>query len=146
MFSKETDSMPRERSAGMIVFRKSRQVLYLVLHYEAGHWDFPKGHVEKEETDRRAAMRELEEETGITDVTLWPGFSETIRYFYRHEGKTIAKTVVFFVGETAQETVTLSAEHIGYEWLTYEDALTQLTFDTARQVLGKAHAVISENR
>ena len=38
--------MISEKSAGAILFVKEKEPRYLLLHYEAGHWDFPKGHVE----------------------------------------------------------------------------------------------------
>ena len=57
--------MKREKSAGAIVFRKEKEPVYLLLHYEAKHWDFPKGHVEKNETDEQTVRREIQEETGI---------------------------------------------------------------------------------
>jgi len=86
----------REESCGAIVFRKNGEVKYLLLHYEAGHWDFAKGNVEKDETEQETAAREIEEETGIKDVVFSPGFKETIKYFYKREGKNIFKIVIFF--------------------------------------------------
>ena len=47
----------------------------LLLQYPQGHWDFPKGHVEDNDADRKAtAGRELGEETGITDIEFVDGF------------------------------------------------------------------------
>ena len=60
-----------EFSAGVILYRQlkdSRE--YLLLHYPGGHFDFPKGHLEQDETEREAAYRELKEETGI-DRVIW---------------------------------------------------------------------------
>lgn len=42
--------MPVEKSAGAVIFRKEEgKIYYLLLHYQARHWDFPKGHLEKGE-------------------------------------------------------------------------------------------------
>ena len=53
----------KEHSAGVVLFRQMKDYReYLLLHYPSGHFDFPKGHLEEDETEREAAFRELEEE------------------------------------------------------------------------------------
>ena len=129
-----------EVSSGIVLFRReSGDVLFLLLHYPAGHWDFPKGHVEKGENEIEAAKRELKEETGIDDVQIFFGFREPIDYYYRTKsGKISHKQVIYFVGETRKKDVKLSYEHKGYEWLPYEKALERITYDNSRKVLVKA--------
>ncbi len=132
--------MKQEFSAGIIIFfehNKKRE--YLLLHYQSGHWDFPKGHIEKGETKERAALRELKEETGL-EVEIIESFEESLTYFH-HLPKTKElsfKTVYFFVGKVEDKTVTLSHEHIGYKWLPFEQALEQLTYNNAKEILQKA--------
>jgi len=129
----------REKSCGAAVFRKNREVEYLLLHYEAGHWDYVKGQVEPNETEKVTVTRELKEETSIEDARFIEGFREEIGYFYRREGKTILKKVIFFLLEAKESEVRLSYEHIGYEWLTFQKAMERLTFLNARKILIKAH-------
>src|SRR5688572_2987959 len=92
-----------QRSAGMIVFRlhgRSKEPHFLLLDY-GRYWEYPKGHVESGEDDLTAAIRELSEETGITDVEPVEGFQHEITYFFRDKRKgLIRKTVVFFLGQT----------------------------------------------
>jgi bis(5'-nucleosidyl)-tetraphosphatase len=135
--------MPQEFSAGVVVFRKenSRRI-YLLLHYEEGHWDFPKGHIEKGESEEQAARRECVEETGIKELSLRPGFEEKIEYFYKREGKTFHKQVVFLLAETEIQDVKISWEHVGFEWLPYDKALVRLTFKNAKEVLEKAETFL----
>ncbi|MEM3030141.1 MAG: bis(5'-nucleosyl)-tetraphosphatase [Candidatus Micrarchaeia archaeon] len=135
--------MPLEFSSGAIVFRREGgQILYLILHYEEGHWDFPKGKIEKGESVEETARREIAEETGITDVEFVPGFREKLKYFFRREGKTVAKTVYFQLAETKQKEVKLSFEHIGFEWLPFKKALEKLTFENAKRLLEKSNSFL----
>ena len=141
----EISYMPREISAGAVIFRKSGgKTFFLLLHYSLGHWDFPKGHIEPGEDERTTVLREVQEETGITDVSFVDEFRETIKYYFRWKGKGIFKIVVFYLLRTSQEAVKLSFEHIGYEWLLHEDAMKRMKFKNGREILEKAMALITE--
>lgn len=136
--------MPVEISAGAVVFRRrGKEIKYLLLHYESGHWDFAKGNVEKGEKVKETVLREIEEETGIKDARFIDGFKEEISYFYKRDRKTVYKKVIFFLIEALTERVELSYEHIGYDWLGYEEALRRLTYKNAKEVLKKADAFLT---
>lgn len=131
--------MPNEKSCGIVVYReRAGSRLYLILHYEEGHWDLPKGHVEPGEKEMETAMRELREETGIDDIEPVFGFRESLEYFYERQGRTMHKEVVFFLGKASRAGVKLSFEHIGYEWLAFKDATKRLTYKNAKDLLAKA--------
>lgn len=132
-----------EKSAGVIVFRGNPPV-FLLLHYPQGHWDFPKGHIESGETEEQAALRELEEETGISDGNLIPGFREAITYFFQRGENTIHKTVAFFLAGTKTNAVRISHEHKGFKWLSFDSAMKQLTFENARKRLESANKFIAQ--
>ena len=134
--------MLREKSCGAVVFLKSTEVKYLLLHYEAGHWDFVKGNVEPNESERETVIRELKEETGIDDGQFIENFKEKIEYFYRRQGATVHKEVIFFLIETHTEKVEVSYEHVGFTWLNYQCAIEKLTFKSARDLLQKAHELL----
>lgn len=132
--------MLREKSCGAVVFiKKNASTNYLLLNYAAGHWDFVKGNVEPNESEKETVIRELKEETSITNAQFIDDFKETVAYFYRRQGLTIHKEVVFFLIEAYTDKVQLSFEHIGYAWLDYPTALEKLTFKNAKDVLQKAH-------
>jgi bis(5'-nucleosidyl)-tetraphosphatase len=132
-------AMLNEKSCGAVIYNQSGQANYLLLQYEAGHWDFVKGNVEQGETEQQTAARELQEETGIADAKFIDGFKEKITYFYKRQGNTVYKEVIFFLMDAPSQNVTLSFEHVGYTWLPYEQAMQKLTFKNARDVLKKAH-------
>ncbi|XOB40145.1 MAG: bis(5'-nucleosyl)-tetraphosphatase [Candidatus Nealsonbacteria bacterium] len=132
--------MPIERSAGAVVFRKEKgNISYLLLYYQAGHWDFPKGNIERGEKMKETVKREIKEETGIEDIEFIPGFEENIEYFYKLKGKTIFKTVVFFLVETKTREIKLSREHKDFEWTPFKEALIKLTHKNAKETLKKVN-------
>jgi len=90
-------------------------------------------------------VRELREETGITDARFIEGFREEISYFYRREGRTVYKEVIFFLIQSKDSNVKVSYEHVGYEWLNYERAMERLTFANAKKVLAKAHEFLRKH-
>ncbi|MGE0207000.1 MAG: bis(5'-nucleosyl)-tetraphosphatase [Candidatus Babeliales bacterium] len=132
--------MIKEFSAGLVLYTyKNNTREYLLLHYQSGHWDFPKGHIEPGESKYEAALRELKEETGL-EATILDGFEESFSYFH-HLPKTeelAHKTVYFFIGVASSKEVILSHEHINYVWLSFKEALKQLTYDNAQELLQKA--------
>jgi len=148
--------MPREKSAGAIIYRiEDGQPLYLLLHYPSqnkrgGHWEFAKGHVEPGETEEDTVLREVREETGITDLKIIPGFKKYIKYFFRkYEDKKPAspklggggwvfKLVVFFIAQTQTKDIKLSPEHIGFEWLKIDQAIKRTTFKNSKKLLKEA--------
>ena len=98
--------------------------------------------MEQGETEEQTTRREVQEETGLRDIELLDGFREVIHYWFQSAGEKISKTVVFYLAETKQEEVTVSREHIGFQWLPHEEALRELTFQNAKQVVKKAHAFL----
>jgi bis(5'-nucleosidyl)-tetraphosphatase len=131
--------MEHEKSCGAVIFRVGNGTKYLLLHYEAGHWDFVKGHVETGESEEETVKREIFEETGLSNNAFLNGFRERIDYFYRRRGRLVSKEVIFYlVRNVGEEQVKISGEHIGYEWLHYPEALARLTYKNAKETLRKA--------
>ena len=136
--------MIEETSAGIVLFRKEEsKILFLLLHYPSGHWDFVKGKMEQEESTHQTAVRETKEETGITDITFVENFEEWIQYNFKYQGELVQKKVVFFLAETKTKDVKISHEHSGYTWLDYNSSMEKTTFDNAKTVLTKAEKLLS---
>ncbi|MEM3593207.1 MAG: NUDIX domain-containing protein [Candidatus Jordarchaeaceae archaeon] len=137
--------MPKEFSAGVVIYRvENGNPKYLILQYEKGHWDFVKGNVEANEKLRDTMIREAEEETGIQDLKFDNDFENKISYFYKREGKTVYKEVIFHLAETQTQQVKISYEHVGYTWLSYEEALQKLSYENSKKTLKKAHKKVME--
>lgn len=132
--------MKHEKSAGAVVFRKENNtILYLLLHYKykSEYLGFPRGSIEEGESERQTAEREIKEETGL-DVQFLEGFREQIHWFYRREGDTVSKNLILFLAQAKDDHVRVSDEHVGYKWLTFEEAIDQIKFENPRRVLRRA--------
>ena len=137
--------MIEETSAGIVLFRKENgKILFLLLHYPSGHWDFVKGKMEDGETPHETAIRETKEETEITDVKFLDNFEEWIQYHFQFQGELIHKKVVFFLGETQTKDIKISHEHLDFTWMDYTTAMEKTTFDNAKTVLSKSYALLSK--
>ena len=136
------------KSCGVIIFhipknsKNKNDYEFLLLHYESGHWDYVKGHVEKNETEIETALRELDEETSLKDVKVIKGYKEDLSYIFSHNKQLINKTVVYFLAESKENNIKISDEHIDYIWLPYKEALEKLTFQNAKNLLKKAFSFI----
>jgi 8-oxo-dGTP pyrophosphatase MutT (NUDIX family) len=134
-----------ERSAGAVLFRRENGAeMFLLLHYPAGHWDYPKGNIEKGEQELETVRREIKEETGIEDIVIIDGFKKVIEYNYKRDSVLVHKKVSYYVAECNTSKVTISFEHLGYQWLGYEAAMKRLTFKNAKIVLQAAHEFLKK--
>lgn len=135
---------------GVIVRQEGKKSFFLLLHYPSGHWDFPKGHVEKGESDEQTLRREIKEETGIERLEVVSKFKKYSFYYYKAKRKerikrinngistNVAKVVVYYLVKTIEKEVTISHEHKGFQWLEAEQALEKITFPKSRKVLQAA--------
>lgn len=139
----------RENSAGVIIYFLENNIpQYLLLHYPSGHWEFAKGHIEKGEKPEQAALREVYEETGISDIEIIPGFKEYAKYFFRKsyglvgddkkKAPWVFKLVTFYLAETKNKEVMISKEHQGFIWLPYDEAIKKARSKNAKMLLNKA--------
>lgn len=133
-----------ESSSGAVVYRKiGKEIRYLLIkNKRSSHWGFPKGHLEKGESNKDAALREVLEETGI-HLKIHDGFESVSKYMVRGR---IDKRVSIFVGTTDDVTTVIQeAEIEEYIWLTYNKALPLLKFENDKVILKKAHNFLIEN-
>lgn len=133
--------MINEHSAGAVLYGYfgNDERKFLLLHYTSGHWDFPKGNVEAGETEVETVIREIFEETGITDLRFVEGFVQPIFYNYRRDGNLVQKYVSFYLVQTPTRNIKLSNEHQDFLWADYPSALTTLTYKSARDILISAN-------
>jgi 8-oxo-dGTP pyrophosphatase MutT (NUDIX family) len=123
--NKDRKPTTREISAGIVVFRQTSEgPKFLILYHGGNYWNFPKGHIEKEEGDLEAALRETKEEAGLSprDLRLVSNFKAYERFTFRRSGQSIYKIVIFYLAESRVREVAISDEHQGYGWFTFREA------------------------
>ena len=133
-----------ETSAGGVVYRVVDGLpLYLLIRDSYRNWGFPKGHVEHGELPDGAALREVSEETGLSDLAM-RGLIETIDWHFRFRGKLIHKICHFYLMETVESTTSPQRTEgiTACRWLPFGAAEEMISYANARDVLRKARALL----
>ena len=109
-------------------------------------WGLPKGHLEKGEGTKEAALREVREETGLDDLTLGPDLGE-IDWTFRKKGRLIHKFCQFYLmGSEQTETRPETSEGITEcRWLPVDEALQAISYDNARVILRRGMDHLQES-
>jgi 8-oxo-dGTP pyrophosphatase MutT (NUDIX family) len=135
-------SVQKEISAGGVVYRRSGDVLEVVLASRRTRrgdlaWGLAKGGVEEGESMEQAAVREVLEETGLT-VEVESSLGET-KYFYVWGDARIRKTVHFFLmRHTGGDPEDRDDEMEEVGWFPMERALKRAAYRGEREILERA--------
>ncbi len=131
-------------SCGIVVARKTESGWVTLMLRAFHHWDFPKGIREHGEEPMQAAVREVGEETGVTELSFDWGdrFFETGPY-------SRGKVARYFIASTTQDKVEMGIspetgepEHHEWRWVTFDEAFdlgaprVRTIVQWARQVIG----------
>lgn len=144
-----------EKSVGGIIFRREAEKdFFLLLRYRSGQWDFLKGHTEGQENEIETLRREIQEESGITDVDILHEPRICVRYFYRAWGNEkkerieqgrgvyIFKKVVYYPVVSRQREVVLNKENRDFGWFSLGGSLKRLGNEDSKKVLRKVAAYL----
>ena len=112
--------LPVEKAGGGLVYNKDGDVLFI---FRNGKWDLPKGGTEKNETIEETAMREVEEETGVTGLAITEKLQRTYHIFKRN-GRYKLKITQWFEMRTKYEDIPQGQADEGIErveWVNPKD-------------------------
>ncbi len=131
-------------SAGVVIVRHEVDGWNFLLLQSFGYWDFPKGGIEAGENTLEAAIREVQEETSITELNFNWGYE----YFESKPYKEGSKIARYYIAETPQKRVELlvnpqlgRAEHEAYQWMNYQEAYPKLS-TRVRHVITWARGIL----
>lgn len=131
-------NMIYEKACGAVVYTfLNGRIHYVIIQQQEGFHGFPKGHVEKNETEEETALREIYEEVGLRP-TLIKGFKVIDEYPLLRKQHVI-KQVVYFLAEYSSQAIIIQEEELlGAMLLPYEEAIKILDYESSRKVLAQA--------
>ena len=137
--------MKYEKSCGAVVFTcVDSEIRYVLVQSRAGHFGFPKGHMEIGETEEETALREVFEEVRLRPLLL-KNFREVSEYVL--PSSHAQKQVVFFLGYyELQEIFLQEAELQQAVLVSYEEALVLLEHEDNRRILKNADLFLKNDR
>ena len=108
-----------------------------------GAWEIVHGKIDRDETPTVAAVRELQEETGLTAERL---YNITLGGFYLHHQGVLALTVVFCAMVNAGLDPVVGEEHDAWEWLPFADAMDRCAWPREREALQHIQHLLRNGR
>ncbi len=132
-------------SFGVIPFKRTKKdILFLLVRHNAGHWSFPKGHKEGEESDIKTAEREFFEEVGISHFEIIDKDTFFTEEYFIDTKNKIKKEVKYFLCEVYSCDVSLQKDEIqDFGWFLFDDAINTLTFKEGRSLLKNAYKYLN---
>lgn len=136
--------MKKENSYGIIPLRFCQgQWEVLLIQHWAGHWAFPKGHAEHQESHQETAERELLEETGLKVVRYISNTPLLENYVFTFQEELIQKTVYYFPAQV-EGMMTLQQKEIQNSlWLPLAEAEEQITFREGKKICEEVRKLLS---
>ena len=141
VFRKKTaiQEIVREPTSGGIVFRltpDSKDMEILLIQDSKGRWTIPKGHIEPGETAKMTARREIEEETGLKNVSIltWLG---KIHFKYRRADKLVLMTTqVYLVQALDTHERPIGEKWMkGIRWYSFAEALDLVEYEDIEKLM-----------
>jgi diadenosine hexaphosphate hydrolase (ATP-forming) len=133
-FGKRTQiqEIVREPTAGGIVFRRDTdgEVEILLFQDSRDRWSIPKGHIEEGETAEETTVREIEEETGLSDVEVL-GWLGKVNFRYRRIDRLVLMTTqIYLVRARGDSDATQKEAWMkDMRWFKFNDALDAIEYD-----------------
>lgn len=129
----------REPTAGGIVFRidkTGKDIEILLIQDSKGRWTIPKGHIEKGETAKQTAIREIGEESGLFHIQVlsWLG---KIHFQYRRVDKLVLMTTQIYLVRAMDDAEKPTKEQWmkGIKWFKFNDAINAIEYEDIEKLM-----------
>lgn len=141
VFRKKTtiQSIVREPTSGGIIFRFTKDhkdIEILLIQDSKERWTIPKGHIEPGETAKMTARREIEEETGLKNVSVlaWLG---KIHFKYRRMDKLVLMTTQIYLVQALDDHEKPEGEKWmkGIRWFSFAEALDVIEYEDIEKLM-----------
>ena len=135
--------MKIEYSCGAVVYTViNGKRKYVIITNMKGIYGFPKGHMEKDETEKQTALREIKEETNL-DVNMIDGFkaTETIK-----KGEQRIKHVTYFIASYNDQKLKPKKDEVSsIKLMSYDEAIKLFQFESRKEVLRQAEDFLNNS-
>ncbi len=133
-------------AGGGLVYNDSKEILFI---HRNGRWDLPKGKIEKEEEIEACAIREVEEETGVTGLSIRKQLQTTYHVFKRN-GKFRLKETFWYEMHTSSTGELTPQKEEGIKkakWLNFDKAQKALdkSYENIKMIFPKEYLVKHPN-
>ena len=134
--------MTYEHSAGAVVFTVADDnIKYVIIKSRQGYFGFPKGHIERGEDEKTAALREVYEEVGLC-VELLDGFRIEDEHPIPSK-RNVMKNIVYFAAEYSGQDIKYQRKELsGAQLMTFDEAMSSFQFEGSKRILTRANEFI----
>ncbi|MCH9630472.1 MAG: hypothetical protein S4CHLAM37_04720 [Chlamydiia bacterium] len=128
---------------GLKAFIRNKEGLFLILRAK-NYWDIPGGRIQKDEPLVEALKREVFEETGIENLLeVEPVQLSLSNIRIKTKSCDVGLIHYFYYCEVNSPSITISEEHVSYEWCTLEDVIDRLSLEASKELFEKLSCVAS---
>lgn len=110
----------------------------------SGQWRMVAGKVEDGETYWEAALRELDEETGLKQTLFWT--LPSVNQFYEHKSDQVLSIPAFAAEVDHDADIQLDSEHEDYKWFDIETATERIYWPEQRRLLRLLDQILISNQ
>lgn len=135
--------MTYEYSAGAVVFTiADDNIKYVIIRSRQGYYGFPKGHIERGEDEKTAALREVFEEVGLR-VELLDGFRADDEHPIPSK-RNVMKHIVYFAAQYSDQDIRYQRkELLGARLMSFDEAMSSFQFEGSKRILKQANEFIT---
>jgi len=138
--------LPYVEAAGGLVYNGKKEILFI---YRNDRWDLPKGHIDKDEAHEAAAIREVEEETGVQNLEIRRFIGKTYHVFKRN-GKFKLKATYWYEMYTDYDGALKPQANEGIKkvkWKNFEKSQKALTnsYENIKLLFPKEYLLLHPN-